>query len=105
MLPVYQRKFAELAAVEGFPPRRFGRGLRRDPNVAFDLHLYHCFGEDAWQRRPLHEILERAESGAGHFPGLSAVAGDALVSEFSLRLPEWSEAFPAKAALEALSQQ
>ena len=48
VLPVYQRKFADLAAVDGFPPQRFGRGLRRDANVAFDLHLYHCFGEDAW---------------------------------------------------------
>ena len=102
VMPVYQRRWSDFAQLDWFPPERFDRGLRSTPNVAYDLHLYQCFGQ-TWQARELPDILERAESGSGHWPSLSAIPADAIVSEFSLRLPEWDDAFPSAAALRALS--
>ena len=91
--PVYQRRLAELAAGGRFPP-----AARARARFACDLHLYQCFGE-CWQRRALDDHLRRARDGRGHFPGVDEVPGPLVVSEWSLRLPEWEPRFPAGRAL------
>lgn len=70
-----------------------------------DAHLYHCFG-DGWQLdSSLHDVLECARSGEGHWPCLGDLPAPAMVSEWSLRLPAWDTRFPVARDLEGLSEE
>ena len=86
VFPCYQRSWGDFAAAGFNPPPHMA-------NVAFDCHLYHCFG-DNWQRETtLDEALSCARTGEEHWPCLPHLPAPAIVSEWSLRLPTWDRAF------------
>eukprot|EP00928_Gymnodinium_smaydae_P090743 TRINITY_DN74497_c0_g1_i1.p1 TRINITY_DN74497_c0_g1~~TRINITY_DN74497_c0_g1_i1.p1 ORF type:complete len:456 (-),score=74.67 TRINITY_DN74497_c0_g1_i1:95-1399(-) len=100
VMPVYQRVWWWMRWWGWFPPPHF-------ENVAYDVHLYQCFGF-LWQRFcGLRQTLSSARTGCGHSPSLDAVLNsghDAIVSEWSLRLPEWDASWPVAKAMRDLGE-
>merc|ERR1711924_308424 len=85
VMALYQRDWFYFRWMNFFPPSYFR-------NVAFDLHLYQCFG-DNWQALSLSYALESAKTGEGHWPSVKDVIDSGypvMVSEWSCRLPEWN---------------
>jgi len=100
VMPVYQRMWWWLRFWGQFPPPHFD-------NVVFDLHLYQCFGWP-WERCSLSGALRSALSGFGHFPSLRHILSsghEAMVSEWSLRLPEWDASWPIARELKACADR
>jgi len=96
IFPAYKRDWSDFAALS-FPPVHF-------ENVMIDAHLYHCFG-DGWQlEASLDDVLEAAQTGDGHWPCLRELPAPAMVSEWSLRLPEWDSSFPVARDLATLDE-
>lgn len=81
VIPVYRTE--RLDEVWRIWNRRFD-GFAEHPNVAFDLHLYHCFGT-WWQRQGLGNQLRMTRR---HRKILRRVP--AVVGEWSLALPPYS---------------
>lgn len=97
LFPAYQRSLQELK------DQNFPGGLQ---DAVLDIHLYQCF-DQPWSWLGAEEHLARASDGKCHWPGLPEcqdLGVEAAITEWSLRLPDWDEAFPFRAEWLAYSQ-